>query len=250
VPDEQTAPAAQPDRGPPDEASLTSIQVAHGALLSVYLNVVADASLAASERQWYQRYAVRRFTEAHVKGRLEELAAIYAQLECTAPSPSDRSWYEGAKAECRSFAEPLARWRAPLALTLVPLLVGGIGEAVGSISLYDPVFLFFGPLILFAAWGLVHAGGWFLDKRSLFSEHGVYDGENQLFAQLGRGKLPEFPIDYACNALAIVVALIGAAALVGDIYRLEPQGLLVLFVLVFVLFALVAQRALKGRVYE
>ena len=196
------------------------------------------------------RYAVRRFAEAHVKRRLDELAASYSQLACTASSDGERSWLDRATNDCESVAERLTRWRAPLALAFAPLIVGALAKTVGSVSLYDPGMLVFGPLVIGIAYALVHVGGWFEEKRRLFRECGVYRLENDLFDKLDRGKSPEPPLDYAFSGLAVVVALVGIGILIVDIYRFSTRTFVLVVLAAAMIASVAAQWALRHRAQE
>jgi hypothetical protein len=207
-------------------SDIAEVERCHQELLVSYTAALADAS-------FHRQYVARKMVEAHVKRRLEALAAIYTQTSLVDP---DRERYETLACDTRAFADTLSMWRLASWIALIPIALALVGPVVGvfdGVSLdswrphdVDPVAIVFSSAFLvFYVGGFLPRAFW--RKRALLfpdADRNAYAREAAAFTSVGRGRPMERRWDYAPAYLAgtllvlfgPILVIIALLPLVGD----------------------------------
>lgn len=221
---------------------LDSIKVAYRTLMSDYAWVIGEstklgraragesddtfkASARYNRRGRFHDSTLRLLTRAHVRKRLEELAARFAQLEATLDlkDSSTRSWLEQARADATSTAASLSTLRLPGIFVILPVLVGLV-TATTKLTTDIPtgVWIGVGGAAVFVGADLYRdLRAAYRRKRDIFLEgaseldllgplqqqahtgFNVYRDEDALFSALSLGRAREGPVDTESRALGI-----------------------------------------------
>lgn len=264
-PRQSASPVQEDDHGlgparPSDlSRQLGSIETAYRTLMRDYARVLGESSELARRRggeseeafEASARYRglrrsvlygplLRLLVEAHVRKRLGELAARFAQLKATidtAEEPSARSWLERALADMAETAASLRSLRLPGVFVIVPVLV--------ALATAAPRFATDVPSIVWACALIIAVMlGWYLHrdlraayrrKREIFLEgakqvdrqgsaeqrahtgFNVYRDEEALFSAIALGRPLEVRIDAVIRRLsALLVAEVLLLGLAGS----------------------------------
>jgi hypothetical protein len=176
------------------------------------------------------RFLVASFTEAHIRGRLQELRDLYLYRRQASASSIEREWLATQGEELAELHGSLPAWARLRSLlrALGPPLTAAALAALGAESLAEVALgsSLEGILVLalIAAGPLAYltlvCGGAFFHKRALLlggpgdlvwdealtsPGANVYQAEDRLWAALGVRKRPEPRIDTLCLAAAEVV---------------------------------------------
>lgn len=169
-----------------------------------------------SSRPWVLKPLVKFFIESHIKGKLDQLRALYTLLELTMKSSkmTDKyTWLTEAAEECKKFADILQfsqriRWLIeiiwPLGIGLLLINVRDYSTALSRIAIILIAFVLYAYLSILLAFSYKRNRFLYGSIRPI--EHdwysvpeefkaNVYQIEDELFQLLGKKKNREFPVD-------------------------------------------------------
>jgi hypothetical protein len=223
------------------------------------------------------RYLVRLFTESHIRGKLMELSVAYSFFALQ--NPEDKrlvTWLKETSADCDKLAATLTSWQSVRGIVsgLWPVGIGIATALLNLENIYDVVkrinvepvdWVTVGLVIFPLIYVIFFIGSAFQKKREMFLrgflegarqmnadssasiDSIVYRLEDQVFNQLGRGKVREFPLDVIGQASVFA----GFAALAMTVWINEPPGLARNFfgieVAIFLIAAIASLFQLRGR---
>lgn len=223
-------------------------------------------SAQISLQSYKHRPIMKALVESHVKAKVAELRAIYAQIEQVTPdidsAQNFRTWLKDSQDSLDRFstALPVMTFARRIATALWPLIiaiavVGTVWNTILSLlgkSTLHPIDTLVGGMLTGVGFLLFGVSIAARRKRRLFLGEfsisliwpsipphsvpkNVYKAEDDLFDYIPRSKQPEFPLDvYALGTAAIIFAITDGLSLANPHFTLHLR-LVYGFVAIFAL---------------
>jgi hypothetical protein len=247
--------------------------------MSVYNRVLGEASRAdrgrprgGTERIFDKirsGYVIRTMVGSHVRNRLSELAAAYAQLAATFP-PGDpsRQWLDGAREDSERIADSLPRIRfRPLALlpAVAPLVVllsqlpGWVGYLFLGVGIGLVAPLILGYVTVWKSYRfkreLLLPGASEIDKLDMEEQteavtDNVYAAEDFAFIAAWRGKRLEVQVDHGMRIVGLLVVTEAAIFAPAFLWKDGPGWVTAAVLVVALVLGFVLERKARHRYWR